>query len=223
MPCVALLRFCVLGSFRAYCVRIQGRYSSIVAAGKANRSPDRLRAGGKQSARPPDAPRPGCMTAGRAYVEAPEKDFVYVTELGTAQLQRHLRIRRQPVRRRQRLDYHQCGGCDQTRIAALLQGTIRPDHRQRVQQWTNLGAGPLYCPLGLGTFAPSVAGGEDFAYGGAETGTTPQNTSDPEILAISLPRRSWSSRRRCPSHHRTRSIHCRSDQTMCSTSWPAPA
>ena len=120
MPCVALLQFCVLGSFRAYCVRIQGRYSSIVAAGKANRSPDKLRAGGKQSARPPDAPRPGCMTAGGANVEASEKDFVHVTELSTPQLQRHLRIRRQPVRRRQPLDYHQCGGCDQTRIAALL-------------------------------------------------------------------------------------------------------
>jgi phospholipase/lecithinase/hemolysin len=45
----------------------------------------------------------------------------------------------------------------------------------------------LSIALGLGTLAPSLAGGTDFAYGGAETGTTPQNASDPEILAISLP------------------------------------
>ena len=40
--------------------------------------------------------------------------------------------------------------------------------------------------LGLGTLAPSLAGGTDFAYGGAETGSTPQNASDPTIQAISL-------------------------------------
>jgi phospholipase/lecithinase/hemolysin len=45
----------------------------------------------------------------------------------------------------------------------------------------------LSIALGLGTLAPSLAGGTDFAYGGAETGTTPQNASDPEILALSLP------------------------------------
>ena len=45
----------------------------------------------------------------------------------------------------------------------------------------------LSLSLGLGTLAPSLAGGGDFAYGGAETGPTPQNASDPEILAISLP------------------------------------
>ncbi len=39
--------------------------------------------------------------------------------------------------------------------------------------------------LGLGTLAPSLAGGTDFAYGGAVTGLTPQN-ADPTILAISL-------------------------------------
>ncbi len=39
--------------------------------------------------------------------------------------------------------------------------------------------------LGLGTLAPSLAGGTDFAYGGAVTGSAPQN-SDPAILAISL-------------------------------------
>nr|WP_294527081.1 SGNH/GDSL hydrolase family protein [uncultured Rhodopila sp.] len=41
--------------------------------------------------------------------------------------------------------------------------------------------------LGLGTLAPSLTGGTDFAYGGAETGLTPQNTTDPKIQAISLP------------------------------------
>ncbi len=41
--------------------------------------------------------------------------------------------------------------------------------------------------LGLGTLAPSLAAGTDFAYGGAETGSTPQNAGDPAIQAISLP------------------------------------
>ncbi len=40
--------------------------------------------------------------------------------------------------------------------------------------------------LGLGTLAPSLTGGTDYAYGGAVTGAAPQNT-DPTILAISLP------------------------------------
>nr|WP_294554462.1 SGNH/GDSL hydrolase family protein [uncultured Rhodopila sp.] len=45
----------------------------------------------------------------------------------------------------------------------------------------------LSIALGLGTLAPSLAGGTDFAYGGAETGSTPQNASAPEIQAVSLP------------------------------------
>src|SRR5580700_7578519 len=45
----------------------------------------------------------------------------------------------------------------------------------------------LSIALGLGTLAPTLAGGTDFAFGGAETGTTPQNASDPTIQAISLP------------------------------------
>ena len=40
--------------------------------------------------------------------------------------------------------------------------------------------------LGLGTLAPSLAGGTDFAYGGAVTGSAPENT-DAGVLAISLP------------------------------------
>ncbi len=44
----------------------------------------------------------------------------------------------------------------------------------------------LSVTLGLGTLAPSEIGGHDFAVGGAETGATPQNAGDPEILAISL-------------------------------------
>lgn len=40
--------------------------------------------------------------------------------------------------------------------------------------------------LGLGPLAPSLAGGTNFAYGGALTGPTPQN-SDPAVLAISVP------------------------------------
>src|SRR5271165_410507 len=45
----------------------------------------------------------------------------------------------------------------------------------------------LSIALGLGALAPSLTGGTDFAYGGAETGPTPQNANDPEIQAISLP------------------------------------
>jgi phospholipase/lecithinase/hemolysin len=45
----------------------------------------------------------------------------------------------------------------------------------------------LSTSLGLGTLAPSLAGGTDFAYGGAETGATPQNASEPDTIAISLP------------------------------------
>jgi phospholipase/lecithinase/hemolysin len=45
----------------------------------------------------------------------------------------------------------------------------------------------LSTALGLGTLAPSLAGGTDFAYGGAETGSTPQNADLPAYAAISLP------------------------------------
>jgi phospholipase/lecithinase/hemolysin len=45
----------------------------------------------------------------------------------------------------------------------------------------------LSIALGLGTLAPSLAGGTDFAFGGAETGSTPQNADLPAYAAISLP------------------------------------
>ena len=45
----------------------------------------------------------------------------------------------------------------------------------------------LSISLGLGTLAPSLAGGTNFAYGGAETGSTPQNANLPAYAAISLP------------------------------------
>ena len=45
----------------------------------------------------------------------------------------------------------------------------------------------LSIALGLGTLKPSLIGGTDFAFGGAETGTTPQNAGDLPIMAISLP------------------------------------
>jgi len=41
--------------------------------------------------------------------------------------------------------------------------------------------------LNLGTLEPSLIGGNDFAYGGAETGETPQNASETDLAAISLP------------------------------------
>jgi phospholipase/lecithinase/hemolysin/plastocyanin len=45
----------------------------------------------------------------------------------------------------------------------------------------------LSVSLGLGTLTPSLLGGTDFAYGGAETGLTPQDGSEADVLAISLP------------------------------------
>jgi len=45
----------------------------------------------------------------------------------------------------------------------------------------------LSIALGLGTLLPSLTGGNDFAYGGATTGSTPQDAYDPAIQAISLP------------------------------------
>jgi phospholipase/lecithinase/hemolysin len=45
----------------------------------------------------------------------------------------------------------------------------------------------LSIALGLGTLKPSLIGGTDFAFGGAETGTTPQNAGDVPIKAVSLP------------------------------------
>jgi phospholipase/lecithinase/hemolysin len=45
----------------------------------------------------------------------------------------------------------------------------------------------LSLALGLGTLSPSLTGGTDFAFGGAETGTTPQSTNSTALQAISLP------------------------------------
>ncbi|HYZ20974.1 MAG TPA: SGNH/GDSL hydrolase family protein [Rhodopila sp.] len=45
----------------------------------------------------------------------------------------------------------------------------------------------LSIALGLGTLKPSLIGGTDFAYGGAETGSAPQNANEPKLAAISLP------------------------------------
>nr|WP_321984842.1 DUF4214 domain-containing protein [uncultured Lichenicoccus sp.] len=61
----------------------------------------------------------------------------------------------------------------------LLAGTVFSNGPTWVQD--------LSVALGLGTLAPSLATGNDFAYGGAETGPTPQNASDPGVQAISLP------------------------------------
>ena len=45
----------------------------------------------------------------------------------------------------------------------------------------------LSLALNLGTLSPSLTGGNNFAYGGAETGPTPQNAANPAIQGISLP------------------------------------
>ncbi|MFO1029151.1 MAG: SGNH/GDSL hydrolase family protein [Acetobacteraceae bacterium] len=44
----------------------------------------------------------------------------------------------------------------------------------------------LSLALGLGTLAPSLTGGTNFAYGGAETGATPQDPNNKAVQAISL-------------------------------------
>ena len=44
----------------------------------------------------------------------------------------------------------------------------------------------LSVALGLGTLSPSLTGGNDFAFGGAETGSTPQNGGNTLITSISL-------------------------------------
>ena len=41
--------------------------------------------------------------------------------------------------------------------------------------------------LGLGTLKPSLLGGNDYAYGGAQTGATPQNSGNTTVAATSLP------------------------------------
>ena len=45
----------------------------------------------------------------------------------------------------------------------------------------------LSLQLGLGTLAPSLLGGNDYAYGGAQTGSTPQNSGDLQAPLLSLP------------------------------------
>jgi phospholipase/lecithinase/hemolysin len=45
----------------------------------------------------------------------------------------------------------------------------------------------LSLTLGLGTLEPSLLGGTDYAYGGAETGPTPQNAGETNLNAINLP------------------------------------
>lgn len=45
----------------------------------------------------------------------------------------------------------------------------------------------LSIALNLGTLKPSLSGGTNFAYGGAETGDTPQNAGETQLKAISLP------------------------------------
>jgi hypothetical protein len=42
----------------------------------------------------------------------------------------------------------------------------------------------LSIALGLGTLKPSLIGGTDFAFGGAETGTTPQNAGDLQAVDV---------------------------------------
>ncbi len=45
----------------------------------------------------------------------------------------------------------------------------------------------LSLSLGLGALRPSLVGGTDYAFGGAETGATPRNASNAGVRALSLP------------------------------------
>ena len=54
--------------------------------------------------------------------------------------------------------------------------------RPQFQQWTGLGAGPCAVDSDLPALQPSLAGGTDFAYGGAETGQTSMHTLNPTDL-----------------------------------------
>ncbi len=57
----------------------------------------------------------------------------------------------------------------------------------------------LSIALGLGVLAPSLTGGTDFAYGGGETGPEPQNASNPQYQALSLPAQLSEFRTRIPN------------------------
>jgi phospholipase/lecithinase/hemolysin len=57
----------------------------------------------------------------------------------------------------------------------------------------------LSISLGLGTLAPSLAGGTDFAFGGARTGATSLNEGDLQVQALSLPTQLGTFQTRVPS------------------------
>ena len=74
-----------------------------------------------------------------------------------------------------------------TRYGQCVAGHVRPAAgiaalcRPQLQQWPGVGAGSCTA-LGLPPLQPSLAGGTDFAYGGAETGQTPTHTLNPTDL-----------------------------------------
>lgn len=85
-----------------------------------------------------------------------------------------------------------------TSVAGVISGSVTPVSPPYYQEQYGVVSGNVFSngptwiqdlsiALGLGTLAPSLVGGNDFAYGGAETGPTPQNAGAAEIQAISLP------------------------------------
>ena len=159
-----------IGIFRAYCGRIEGRYSSIVAAGKANRSPDNSARGvNNPLVRTPDAPRHGCVAAGGANVEASEKDLSMSEDSALPSYSAIYAFGD---------SLSDAGNLSITTSAAGATEPVSPPYYK--QQYGSISGnvfsnGPtwvqdLSIALGLGTLAPSLAGGTDFAYGGAETG-----------------------------------------------------
>ncbi len=77
---------------------------------------------------------------------------------------------------------------DAGNVAILTHGALPPSPPYSDGRFSN---GPIWVQdlaerLGLPAVRPSLAGGTDFAYGGAETGTTPSHTAGPTDLPAQL-------------------------------------
>jgi hypothetical protein len=125
--------------------------------------------------------RPGCAAAGGSDVRASAKDFTMSSSLPTYSA------------------VYAFGDSlsDAGNLSISTVGTTPVSPPYYKQQYGILSGnvfsnGPtwvqnLSIALGLGTLAPSLAGGTDFAFGGAQTGSTPQNSNLPAYAAVSLP------------------------------------
>ena len=76
--------------------------------------------------------------------------------------------------------------------SVIGQTPVSPPYYKGVGGGTVFSNGPvavqdLSTVLGLGALTPSLNGGNDFAYGGAQTGSTPQNAGNLQTAALSVP------------------------------------